>query len=129
APRLLSLEIRTGITAVRKQNRAFQKRVAFQINGRAKTAFMEIIPLDAPAPFKERYYLILFKEAAPVNEGRGGRKKEKGGGQLAPLKQELSAVKTYLQSIIEEQEGTNEELRAANEEIQSTNEELQSTNE
>src|SRR5262249_35045476 len=45
------------------------------------------------------------------------------------LQQELSALREYLQSVIEEQESTNEELKSANEEILSSNEELQSTNE
>src|SRR3712207_8000595 len=43
--------------------------------------------------------------------------------------QELTAMREYLQSVIEEQESTNEELKSANEEILSSNEELQSTNE
>jgi two-component system CheB/CheR fusion protein len=41
----------------------------------------------------------------------------------------LTALREYLQSVIEEQESTNEELKSANEEILSANEELQSTNE
>jgi two-component system, chemotaxis family, CheB/CheR fusion protein len=45
------------------------------------------------------------------------------------LQQEISALREYLQSAIEEQESTNEELKSANEEILSANEELQSTNE
>lgn len=45
------------------------------------------------------------------------------------LREELSATRESLQTIIEEQEATNEELRSANEEIMSSNEELQSTNE
>src|SRR5207302_2073865 len=49
--------------------------------------------------------------------------------QATQLQQELSALRGYLQSVIEEHESTNEELKSANEEILSTNEELQSTNE
>ena len=48
--------------------------------------------------------------------------------QIAQLRQELSATRKYLQSIMEEREVTNEELQSANEEIQSGNEEMQSTN-
>ncbi len=48
---------------------------------------------------------------------------------VAQLRQELSATKEYLQSVILEHERTNEELQSANEEILSSNEELQSTNE
>ena len=49
--------------------------------------------------------------------------------EVARLRQELDATKSYLQSVIEAQEAGNEELTAANEEIISSNEELQSTNE
>jgi two-component system CheB/CheR fusion protein len=45
------------------------------------------------------------------------------------MKQELTATREYLQSVIEQQEGANEELQSANEEVQSANEELQSINE
>jgi two-component system CheB/CheR fusion protein len=48
---------------------------------------------------------------------------------VAQLQQELTALREYLQSVIEGQESTNEELKSANEEILSSNEELQSTNE
>ena len=45
------------------------------------------------------------------------------------LRDEISASKLSLQTIIEEKEASNEELRAASEEALSSNEELQSTNE
>jgi signal transduction histidine kinase len=45
------------------------------------------------------------------------------------LREESTATKRYLQTILEEHESATEELRSANEEIQSSNEELQSTNE
>ncbi|MEO5693116.1 MAG: chemotaxis protein CheB, partial [Usitatibacter sp.] len=44
--------------------------------------------------------------------------------ELIRLKQELSATRDYLQSVIEQQEAANEELQSANEEVQSSNEEL-----
>ena len=49
--------------------------------------------------------------------------------EIGRLKQELSATREYLQSVIEQQEAANEELQSANEEVQSANEELQSINE
>src|SRR5262249_41615456 len=49
--------------------------------------------------------------------------------ELKRVRQELSATKDYLQSLLEQQDAVNEELRSANEEILSSNEELQSTNE
>ena len=45
------------------------------------------------------------------------------------LRQELAAMRDYLQSVIEQQDAVNEELKSANEEILSSNEELRSTNE
>ncbi len=48
---------------------------------------------------------------------------------LAQLRQDLNAIKFYLQSLIEERDFKNQELTSSNEEVQSANEELQSTNE
>ena len=45
------------------------------------------------------------------------------------LRQELAAMRDYLQSVIEQKDTVNEELKSANEEILSSNEELLSTNE
>ena len=45
------------------------------------------------------------------------------------LRQELAAMRDYLQSVIEQKDTVNEELKSANEEILSSNEELRSTNE
>jgi two-component system CheB/CheR fusion protein len=49
--------------------------------------------------------------------------------RLGELERELAAVRTSLQTSIEELEAANEELQATNEELMSSNEELQSTNE
>src|SRR5262249_46872973 len=49
--------------------------------------------------------------------------------EITQLRQELTATKEYMQSLVEQQDAANEELRSANEEILSSNEELQSTNE
>ena len=48
---------------------------------------------------------------------------------LAAMKLELDANRTYLQQVVEDFEATTEQLQAANEELQSTNEEFHSTNE
>jgi two-component system CheB/CheR fusion protein len=50
-------------------------------------------------------------------------------GQIKDLRDELAALKVYVQSVIEDNEAASEELRAANEEVQSSNEEFQSANE
>ena len=49
--------------------------------------------------------------------------------EVEMLRQELAAMRDYLQSVIEQQDAANEELKSANEEILSSNEELRSTNE
>ena len=57
----------------------------------------------------------------PLTEGEVDR--------LVELERELAAVRTSLQTSVEELEAANEELQATNEELMSSNEELQSTNE
>ncbi len=90
---------------------------------------IEAVPLDKRAS-KQQFMLVLFEEQAPRLEKTDRPASSKPESRdMRRLKQELSANKQYLQSIIEEQEANNEELKSANEEIQSSNEELQSTNE
>ena len=72
-----------------------------------------------------KYHGMPASANAPLTDAE----KSERDKQTAQLKQELSATKEYLQSIIETHEATKEELQSANEEIQSGNEELQSTNE
>jgi two-component system CheB/CheR fusion protein len=95
---------------------------------------LEVIPFQN-ADGRDGRYLVLFEEVHPELPPPVDRKR--GKAQAAPvaereshhLRQELTATREYLQSVIEELESSNEELRSANEEIQSSNEELQSTNE
>ncbi len=108
-----------------------------EANGNSHSIDLRVLPFRAP--IQEHYsYLVTFEPAA-LHEGAAGSaqvpeplpdseraEKEK---LIAQLRQELSATREYLQSIIEMQEATNAELQSANEEIQSGNEELQSTNE
>jgi two-component system CheB/CheR fusion protein len=92
----------------------------------------------------EGTYLVLFEEPAGRIEARARElaaearavverippsRDENSQQEIGRLKQELSATREYLQSVIEQQEAANEELQSANEEVQSANEELQSINE
>ncbi|HUP30869.1 MAG TPA: chemotaxis protein CheB [Usitatibacter sp.] len=92
----------------------------------------------------EGAYLVLFEEPAQRVEARArelaavaraaaekipASHDEDSQQEVTRLKQELSATREYLQSVIEQQEAANEELQSANEEVQSANEELQSINE
>ncbi len=58
-----------------------------------------------------------------------GRQTPSDEREVDRLRQELAAMRDYLQSVIEQQDAANEELKSANEEILSSNEELRSTNE
>lgn len=110
--------------------------VHVQGNGSSHDTHLRVVPFRSPVQ-EQHSYLVIFETAdpevapasahaaEPLTESERAEKDK----QIAQLKQELSATKDYLQSIIEMQEATNEELQSANEEIQSGNEELQSTNE
>jgi two-component system CheB/CheR fusion protein len=134
----LLLELRSAFQAAKKGKAPVRKgNIRLRVNGSTKMISLEVLPLKSPLPSKERYYLILFREAPPspikpargkaVDTAKASHKQDRQ--EIAALRQEVASAKEYLQSIVENQEASNEELRSANEEIQSTNEELQSTNE
>lgn len=102
-------------------------------DGQYRLLNIEVVPLRNPAG-AGRCFLVIFEEA----EASGPRHAQEPADKARPedadreneqLRQELTATREYLQSVIEQQEAGNEELRSANEEIQSSNEELQSINE
>src|SRR5262249_12566960 len=102
--------------------------------GASRQVKVEVIPFKVP-PGGVRFFLVLFQDMAavegappppPAPAARPARPARQAVGQP---QQQLTALREYLQSVIEEQESTNEELKSANEEILSANEELQSTNE
>jgi two-component system CheB/CheR fusion protein len=103
----------------------------------SRQASIEVLPFRVLSS-GEQYFIVTIQEAStppvpPVLPGvespRRAPKSRRESNQTKGLRDELAALKLYLQSIIEENEATNEELRAANEEVQSSNEEFQSTNE
>jgi two-component system CheB/CheR fusion protein len=129
-------ELRTAVAKTIKQNnRVRQEGLRVRQNGHFVECNIEVIPFTVP-PGQENFYLVLFEPGAllPAGNVKGKTKKyfapkQSESAELAHLREELSATRESLQTIIEEQEATNEELRSANEEIMSSNEELQSTNE
>lgn len=140
-PELLA-SIRTTIQAVKKEDKSIDRPgLHFEVDGRRITLDLEVIPIHPKAPAKEKTFLVLFKETKAVESVRmSARVKGKKDGQLEEkqmgnekriqgLMTELSELRDYQQSLIEQYEITQEELTTANEELQSTNEELQSTNE
>jgi two-component system, chemotaxis family, CheB/CheR fusion protein len=91
-----------------------------------------VIPLRG-AVDNERYFLIVF-EPVTVTPAAGRRRASRKPparetGALARTREELTATKEYLRSVVTQHLATSEELGIANEELQSTNEELQSSNE
>jgi two-component system CheB/CheR fusion protein len=135
----LLFELQKAVESARSQNAPVRRQgVQVEFNGDRRMVDVEISPFKV-AGSADPNFLIVFHEAnsrpaaAPSAAARSGVSREEAeqlkDKQIEQLKQELSATKEYLQSIIEEREATNEELQSANEEIQSGNEELQSTNE
>ena len=133
----LQLELRVAFQKVKREGRVRKEGVIIQHNGGLKTVDFEVLPLPS-LPDKDRYFLIVFEDAAkPLGVAQKKAPLKKGAKKSdservienSQLQDELNATREYLQSIIEEQRTTNEELRSANEEIQSSNKELQSINE
>ena len=88
-----------------------------------------LVLFEEPVDRRERRMNALAAAAkAAANRARPERD-ESSRQEIARLKNELTATREYLQSVIEQQESANEELQSANEEVQSANEELQSINE
>jgi two-component system CheB/CheR fusion protein len=131
----LMLPLRAAINKARKQGKAARtERVSLRHDAEGREVNLEVIPLRN---LKERYYLILFEEAAggrSVERERVEREAAKSptrseAPRLARLEGELRETREYLQSVQEQYEAANEELQASNEEMTSSNEELQSMNE
>ena len=93
---------------------------------------LEVVPLRGDDPAK-RHFLVLFQPAsapvAPPRRAAGGKPSSPLRAELGHVRQELSATKEYLHSVVTQHLATTEDLGVANEELQSANEELQSSNE
>ena len=129
----LLADVRMAITQARTEN-AVAIREGLQITEGATRRLIrvEVIPFKVP-PTGVRFFLVLFQEILPAGPAPALPAPEappaEADHRVIQLQQEITALREYLQSVIEVQETTNEELRSANEEILSSNEELQSTNE
>jgi two-component system, chemotaxis family, CheB/CheR fusion protein len=134
----LLMELRVAIDKARKQNAPVRReRLNIKQDGGLAQVTLEVIPVRGPG--RERNYLVLFESVPPSEEPSAPgstapsatlhSRRAATERQIENLRQELTATKEFLQSIIQEREAANEELQAANEELQSSNEELQSTNE
>jgi len=128
------MALRTVVNKAKRENRPVAQ-TGIEIHRRRRTCqiTIEVVPFEAETS-DDRFFLVVFREenvVLPSTDGgtKGGRRASGDPNEAARLRQELSATKESLKSIIEDQDTGNEELKAANEEIQSSNEELQSTNE
>jgi two-component system CheB/CheR fusion protein len=151
----LFLELRTTFREAKKQHRPVRREgVRIQHAHHVVTVNIEVVPISLAGTADARY-LVLFEETRAARKGPPLAEETAAGGdphpapeppadlrdvdgdsdmassseELGRVRQELSATKDYLQSLLEQQDAVNEELRSANEEILSSNEELQSTNE
>jgi len=138
----LMVAVRGAVSRARRdQLPAREEGLKVRSNGGWRAVDVAVLPLK-PAAAGSGTLVVLFEEPAHSVEARvrlleaeDRPDREAGPGdadstkEIARLKQELSATRDYLQSVIEQQETANEELQSANEEVQSSNEELQSINE
>jgi two-component system CheB/CheR fusion protein len=137
----LLLDLRGAINDAKRRNGpARRPGVQVKSNGGFHGVNVEVIPLLPTPSSRAGCFLVLFEEAAPAAAPvPPGTKPHSTASVKLPLvahdklltklRQELTATKEYLQSVIAEHERTNQELQSANEEILSSNEERQSTNE
>jgi two-component system CheB/CheR fusion protein len=138
----LAPELRKAVEKAKATSRPVRKEgLRIRHDGKTRGFHLEVIPIRA-VNGNEFFYLVLFDEAArgpmrpadlagprPAARIQEAGKPQTGESRIAELEMELSSMKEYLRTVLNEQETANEAVRAASEEIQSSNEELQSTNE
>ncbi|HTM36413.1 MAG TPA: ATP-binding protein, partial [Terriglobales bacterium] len=130
--------VNKAIQAARQSNAvAKEEGLRIESSGQFVEVKIKVIPFRESASSKERYFLILFEDAAAAGPEPGAKKASAaqhktakyGAGEAARLRRELAATKEYLQSIIDEKESALEELKSASEEAQAGNEELETAQE
>ncbi|HET9653449.1 MAG TPA: CheR family methyltransferase, partial [Usitatibacter sp.] len=140
----LLVAVRGALTRARREKTPVREEgLRVRSNGGWREADVLVVPVRPGQP-GESSFLIMFEEPAERQQARAREMEaearaaaakvhpahdENSQQEITRLKQELSATREYLQSVIEQQEAANEELQSANEEVQSANEELQSINE
>lgn len=132
----LQPELSKAFTKALKSNIAVRHEGIRLYNNGGRVVSVEVDPIRGQTGGRQ-FFLITFQEAVPRAETDKSSPEAASTERLAAddneemqrLRDELSASKEYLHSIIEQQEVSNEELTSAYEEIQASNEELQSINE
>ena len=133
----LLMPLRAALHKAKKEDVPVRREdVLVQTNGKRHKVNLEVIPLKNVA---ERCFLILFEPAVALaqehqrlaNEAqvRDRLGKKDAAGEVSRLKNELVALREYLQTTTEQHDSIAEELQASNEEAHSADEELQSINE
>jgi len=115
-----------------RQTGAMAKADGFRIEagGEIIDVKITVIPLTASPSSKERYFLVLFEDAAPAGGPQAIPKlATRDNRGISRLRRELVATREYLQSIVADNAATLEDLGAANEEAQAGNEELETAQE
>ncbi|MGE5699695.1 MAG: chemotaxis protein CheB [Deltaproteobacteria bacterium] len=140
----MAAELRKAIERAKTDKRPVRKE-GFKVRHEEKERKfnLEVIPIRSSTA-NEYFYMVLFDEevrhsASPAGVTRRLRplpgtkaakeKPSSDASRIVELERELSSIKEYLRTVLDEQESSNEAIHAASEEIQSSNEELQSTNE
>ena len=135
-------DLRKLIDRAKTDKRQVRKeKIRLLHDGKTREVNLEVIPIRSSI-VGEYFYMVLFDEALrrSLPAGGGGRsraaaataekgKPSTGESRASELEGELTSLKEYLRTVLDEQESSNEAIHAASEEIQSSNEELQSTNE
>ncbi len=131
----LMIELRLAIEQAKKKKRLVRKNdIEIKEGKKSIRINIEVMPVVNPI-LREQYLLILFEKQRPYevkmddNKRVSLAKRSNVIQDTSRIKQELTATRAYLETILEDHEVANQELRSANEEILSSNEELQSTNE
>lgn len=93
------------------------KPAATQIRVGERAAWLRILPVPGPAASAQRYW-VLFE---PLRDPSGGEAPE---ADTARLQRELTAMRSYLESVLAQQEAASEELQGVSEEVRSAQDEL-----
>ena len=136
----LVLELRGALNDAKRRNGPARRTgVQVKSDGGFRAVDIEVIPLHPAPRSRAGCYLVLFEEARPAGATTPPGKirspaKPAGPPQVAhnrlvtQLRQEVSATREYLQSLVTEHERTNEELTTVNDELHTRNAELSQVN-
>ena len=127
----LLADVRSAVAQAKTDNAAVSREglAMGETGGQPRMVKLEVVPFQVP-PAGTRFFLVLFQEQAGVAAPPPTVAPPTATQLMVnQLQQEATALREYLQTVIEDRETSNEELKSANEEILSANEELQSTNE